>query len=173
VLSGPESPTLPQAVCCFSNPKRERGRKRGPRSRFLKLRYLTNRNAVQQQSPGSRSAPWVSETSKYQTPTGFYTNACKTPLGFASHIDRHPRVRFATLGFGVKRLRRRDVHDNMTFRYQTAQLQYSRFGLRFTPLFRENRLSQQPASGRVILDRNSCTNREAARESKRRVRRPI
>ena len=76
-LSGPESPTFPQAVCCFSNPKRERGRKRGPRSRF---------------------------------------------------------------------------------------------GLRFTPLFRENRLSQQAASGRVILDRNSCTNREAARESKQRVR---
>jgi hypothetical protein len=75
-----------------------------------------NRNAVQQQSPGSRSAPGVSETTQKQTPTGFYTIACKTPLGFASRIDGHPRVRFATLGFGVKRLRRSEFHDKTTFR---------------------------------------------------------
>jgi hypothetical protein len=36
-------------------------------------------------------------------------------LGFASRIDGHPRVRFATLGFGVKRLRRSEFHDETTF----------------------------------------------------------
>jgi hypothetical protein len=48
---------------------------------FLTLRFLTNRNAVPQQSPGSRSAPWVTETTYNQTPTGFYTVVCKTRWG--------------------------------------------------------------------------------------------
>jgi hypothetical protein len=57
---------------------------------------------VSHQSPGSRSAPWDDHQYTTQTPTGFYTIACKTPLGFGFTLFPRPWVRFATLGFVVE-----------------------------------------------------------------------
>ncbi len=68
--------------------------------------------AVVLQSPGSRSAPWVRmDNNVYsegvaQTACGACHDLCVTPVGVRNHSCREPRVRCATLGFGVKRLRR-------------------------------------------------------------------
>ena len=53
-------------------------------------------------------------TSESQNPNGVLPavekwngpSHCETPLGFASYEAPQPRVRFATLGFDVERLRR-------------------------------------------------------------------
>jgi hypothetical protein len=41
-------------------------------ARVESRRWAMNAVGVEQQSPGSRSAPWVDDRSEVQTPTGFY-----------------------------------------------------------------------------------------------------
>jgi hypothetical protein len=57
-------------------------------------------------------------------------------LGFAPRIDGHPRVRFATLGFGVKRLRRSEFHDKTTFRIKPRKTKKRKRGNLFRPRLR-------------------------------------
>ena len=65
---------------------------------------------VTSQSPGSRSAPWVNGDKPTSTPKGLYQLAIDPksmePLrGTSATAFRQPRVRCATLGFGIQPLR--------------------------------------------------------------------
>jgi hypothetical protein len=76
--------------------------------REASLRYA---EGVRQQSPGSRSAPWVRGSAVSRQPQRGCTDGCGkrpvyNPFGVdACCRDPAPRVRFATLGFVVQPLR--------------------------------------------------------------------
>ena len=81
--------------------------------RFTHLRdrpIHANRNAVQHQSPRSRSAPWVSVATMQQYPARGFTSepgVLWNPVrGTTRSADGEPSVRCATLGFDVQHLRR-------------------------------------------------------------------
>ena len=68
--------------------------------RIDKTPFLHDREAVEQQSPGSRSAPWVTVSRTSATPTGLnnLVTPCGTLSAFVLSFLSRPRVRCATLG---------------------------------------------------------------------------
>ena len=77
----------------------------GSRSSPVTIAPPPNREAVEPQSPGSRSAPWDTGHRAQSHPEG--VQPVVAPLWGACKRDsaRQPRVRSATLGFGIKPLR--------------------------------------------------------------------